>query len=258
MRSILRPAALLAFLLVPLAGCGLLPEQGDPTEDWSASKLYSEAKEALDDGDYQQAIDYFETLEARYPFGRFAKQAQLEIAYAYYKFGESESAISAAERFIKLHPQHPHVAYAYYLKGLANFQRVEPGFVERWFGTNPVKRDPETLDAEPLRQAFEDFATLVQRFPDSAYADDARQRMVFLRDELAQHELYVAEFYMERGAYLAAANRARYVVEHYQKSNATPKALAMMVRAYRQLEMDDLADDAQRVLRQSYGSAEAS
>jgi outer membrane protein assembly factor BamD len=232
--------------LALLIGCSAFSGDSDPTKGWSAAKLYAEAKDALDSGDYEKAIDMFETLEARYPFGRYAKQAQLDAAYAYYKFEEPDSAIAAAERFIKLHPKSPHVDYAYYLKGLANFDRGKTII------SKVIPRDPSERDPTPMLRAFEDFSVIVKRYPDSRYADDARRRMIYLRNKLAQYELNVADYYMRRGAYVAAINRATYVVENYQGAQAIPQALKTLVRAYRKLGLNDLARDALRVLRTNY------
>lgn len=237
-------ATLLIALLALLGGCGTTGK--DPTAEWSAAQLYEEAKSALNGGNYEQAISHFETLEARYPFGRYAQQAQLEIAYAYYKFGEMDSAIAAADRFIKLNPRHPHVAYAYYLRGLANFDRGA-SFLDKI-----VARDPAEMDMASVKSAFDDFATVVRRFPESIYAADARQRTVYLRNVLARHELKVADFYLRRGAYVAVVNRCKYVLEHYQGSDAMPQALAMMAGAYERLGLPELAADARRVLERNY------
>ncbi len=241
----IRNLILVLLATATAAGCGLLPKE-DPTADWSAQKLYTEAKASLSSGDYEQAITYFEYLEARYPFGRYAQQAQLEIAYAYYKYDEPESAIAAAERFIQLYPRHPNVAYAYYLKGLANYNRGK-GFVERYVPQDPSERDPGAA-----LQAFQDFSELIKRFPDSKYAKDAGQRMVYLRNNLAQHEVHVADYYMRRRAYVAAANRGKHVIENYQRTPAVPDALVVMAKAYKQLGLNDLSDDALRVLRLNY------
>lgn len=221
-------------------------EEKDPTKGWSAAKLYANAKEAMEDENYEKAIELFETLEARYPFGRYAQQAQLESAYAYYKFGEPDSAIANADRFIKLHPKNPHVDYAYYLKGLSNFQRGD-SIVNKLLPRNASDRDPT-----PLMRAFEDFNLLLQNYPDSRYASDARQRMVFLRNELAEYEMNIADFYIRRGAYIAAANRAKYVLKNYQGAATVPLALKTMIKAYRELGLTELADDAYRILRQNY------
>ncbi|MBK1720995.1 outer membrane protein assembly factor BamD [Thiocystis violacea] len=230
------------LLVVTLAGCGLFGKEIDPTEGWSASKLYSEAASELDSSNYKRAVELYEKLEARYPFGRYAMQAQLDVAYAHYKADEPEDAIAAADRFIKLYPQNPFVDYAYYLKGIVNYNR-SVGFLDRFIPTDASQRDPgSALDA------FTDFSALVERFPDSKYAEDARQRMVYLRSNLAQNEVNVARYYMKRGAYVAAANRANYVIEHYQRTSAVDEALEVLIDAYRALGKDDLAADAKRVL----------
>lgn len=219
-----------------------MKRQADPTDDWDAAKLYSEASRELDAGDYQTAIEYYEKLEARYPFGRYATQAQLDVAYAHYKADEPEQAIAAADRFIKLYPQNPYVDYAHYLKGLVNYNR-SVSFFDRYVPTDPSQRDPgSALDA------FEDFAVLVRRFPDSKYAEDARLRMVYLRNNLAKGEVHVADFYMRRGAYIAAANRCNYVIERYQRTSAVEDALEILIDAYKRLGEDELAADAERVL----------
>ncbi|HWQ95257.1 MAG TPA: outer membrane protein assembly factor BamD, partial [Gammaproteobacteria bacterium] len=232
----------LAGLLLLAAGCSLLPEQIDKTKDWTANRLYSEAKSAMNDGDYETAIKYFESLQARYPFGRYAQQAQLELIYVYYKDSEPASAVAAADRFIKLHPRHPFVDYAYYLKGLANFNQSK-GLWERYLPQDPTQRDPGAA-----RQSFQDFAELAKRFPDSKYTQDATQRMAYLRNNLAQYEVNVAKYYMKREAYVAAVNRAKYVVENYPRTPAVPDALGVMARAYKIMGIDDLSADALRVL----------
>jgi len=228
------------ILLVTLAACSTAPV--DPTADWSARKTYDEASSALSKGDFTQAVEYFEILESRFPFGRYTLQAQLDIAYAHYKRDEYDSAIDSANRFIKLHPRNPHISYAYYLKGLANFSRGS-GLLDNFVG-----RDLSNLDQHALANAFADFDTLIQRFPGSIYAPDARQRMVFLRNEMAEHELTTAQFYYDRGAMVAAINRIKFMVEKYDGALAIPDGLALLVKAYRNMDLDDLADDTLRVL----------
>lgn len=238
---------LLIFLvLAATAGCSLLPKQIDETKHWSARHIYTEAKANLNDGNYQQAINYFEKLEARYPFGRYAQQAELEVAYAYYKSGEPDSAVAAADRFIKLHPRNPHVDYAYYLKGLINFNR-SPNFLEKLF-----PQDRSLRDTGSTRQAFLDFRTLVTKFPKSRYAHDAYQRMLYLRNTLAKHELGVARYYMRRGAYVAAVNRCKYILTHYERSPSVAPALFIMAEGYDKLKLPKLAKDARRVLHKTY------
>ena len=235
--------AAIAFAVVALAGCSTWGEEQDPTRDWSAQRLYESAKDHLDRGEYEQAVDYYEKLEVRYPFGPLAMQAQLDIVYAYYRFDEPASAIAAADRFIKLHPRHPNVDYAYYVKGLVRFVEGN-SFLDRI-----ITRDPSEHDSGTALQSFRAFEELVQRFPDSRYAEDSRQRMLYLKNILAMHEIHVARYYMKRRAWLAAANRARYVVENYQRTPAVLDALAVMSDAYKELGLDDLAADADRVLK---------
>lgn len=243
-RSSVGSLAVIVCLLV--AGCGLLPEAKDETATWSAQRLYSEAKEALNEGSYEKAIKNFETLEARYPYGRFAQQAQLEVAYAYYKSQEPAMAISACDRFIKLHPNHPNVDYAYYLKGLANFSG-DLGYVGYLSSQDPSERDPKAA-----RESFQAFKELVARFPDSKYSADATARMNYLVNALAAHEVHAARYYLRRGAYVAAANRAQYAMKTYPQAPALEEATFILVKAYDALGMNDLRDDADRVMRKNF------
>lgn len=238
-------SAFFSFML--LNGCGILPGDIDETEDWSANRLYTEAKEATRSGNYQTAIDYLEKLQTRYPFGRYAQQAQLELIYAYYKDMQPEAAIAAADRFIRTYPRNPFVDYAYYLKGLVNYNRRGESLVNRVLPDSPTKTDTEVS-----RQALNDFAELLQRFPNSRYAEDARQRMLFLHQSLAAYEINVADYYLRRGAYLAAVNRAKYVLENFAQTPLVANALTIMVKAYMGLELTDLADDSFRVLQLNY------
>ena len=241
-----RSLAAIATALFLLSACGLFPDKADATRDWPAARLYKEAKDELNSGNYEQAIKYYETLEARYPYGAYSQQAQLDLAYAYFKQEESASAVAACDRYIKLYPNSEGVDYAYYLRGLANFNQGA-GLVERYLPTDPSQRDPGAA-----AQSFNDFTELAKRFPNSKYTEDARARMVYLRNILAQHEVNVAKYYMRREAYVAAANRARYVVENYQGAPAMPEALSIMAKAYKVLGMDDLANDALRVLELNF------
>ncbi len=238
-------SVLLAATLT-LGGCGLLPEVIDETAGWSAQKLYAEAKDNLNSGNYERAVKLFETLEARYPFGRYAQQAQLEVAYAYYKDNEPISAIAACDRFIKLHPNHPNVDYAYYLKGLANFND-DLGLLGKLVDQDLSERDPRAA-----RDAFLAFKELVTRFPDSKYAEDSTARMKYLVNALASNEVHVAKYYLKRKAWVAAANRAKEVLKTYPEAPALEEALAIMVVAYGELDLVDLRDDAQRVLKLNF------
>jgi len=246
LNNIWRAALAVILLNLGLAGCGLLPEVQDETAGWSAQRLYSEAKDNLNDGDYERAIKLYETLEARFPYGRFAQQAQLEIAYAYYRDNEPISAIAACDRFIKLHPNHPNVDYAYYLKGLANFTE-DQGLLSRFSDQDMSERDPRAA-----REAFAAFKELVTRFPDSKYAEDSQARMKYLVNAISANEVHVAKYYLRREAYVAAAGRAKSVVVNYPETPAVEEALAVMVVAYDKLGIDDLRDDALRVLRLNY------
>jgi outer membrane protein assembly factor BamD len=229
-----------------LSGCSIFGDEQDITKDWSAERLYSAAKERLENKDYEKAIGYYEKLEARYPFGPHSQQAQLDIAYAYYRNDEPGAAVAAADRFIKLHPRHPNVDYAYYIKGLANYLKTG-GFVARI-----VAKDYSKRDTGAAQEAFRDFSELVRRFPNSKYSQDAAQRMLYLKNTLARHEVHVAKFYMTRGAYVAAANRARYVVENYQRTPAMPDALVVLAKSYKAMELPRLSSDALRVLELNY------
>ena len=240
----LRIAILCLFLII--SGCSYFEDKEDVTEVWSAERLYAEAKGALDSGNYSRAVEYYEKLEARFPFGVYGQQALLDLAYAYYKNDDTDSSVSAAERFIKLYPQNAHVDYAYYLKGLANYNRGK-GFTERFL---PI--DASQRDSASAMNAFQDLAVLVKRFPDSEYVDDAKQRMIYLRNLLAEHEIHVAEYYMRRGAFLAAVNRARFVIEKYPRTPAIPDALVLLAKGYKVMGMDDLSTDTLRVLELNY------
>jgi len=243
--AVLRLLAAL-FVAVFLAGCSSLSEKADETAGWSAGRLYAEAKEAQTDGNWVGAAKYLEKLEARFPYGRYAQQAQLELSYVYWKSGEAGSALAAADRFIKLHPNHPAVDYVYYLKGLINFNE-DLGLVGYISNQDLSERDPKAA-----RESFEAFRELTTRFPDSKYAPDAIKRMDYLVNALAQQDVNVAHYYMRRGAYVAAANRAQYAIKTYPRAPAIEEAMFILVKAYDELGLTDLRDDAERVLRQNF------
>ena len=212
----------------------------------SELKFYEAAQKSLLSGNYNDAVGRLQLLEARFPFGRFAEQSQLEIIYAYYKSGQAEAARAASDRFLRLHPQHPNADYAYYLKGLTSFEE-DQNFLERILPINPATRD---LGA--AKDSFEDFNQLVLRYPNSKYAPDAQQRMIYLRNLMAEHEIDIARYYIRRGAYIAAANRGRHVFESYQQAPVVPEALAIMIEAYQLLDMEDLALESLTVLNSNY------
>ena len=224
-----------------LFGCSSDKVKEDPYKDWSAKDFYIEAKNDLRLAEFEAAIKKLETLEARHPFSNYAKQAQLDVAYAYYKFEEPDSAISAIKRFIRLHPRNPHIDYAMYLKGLANFYRGT-GLFDSWFPRNLAEHDPKNM-----KQAMKDFNHLIRRYPESIYAPDAYLRSIYLRNKLAEAEIVAAEYYMLREAWVGAINRAQNVIKYYQTSPARNRALDIMIMAYDKLEMDKLADDTRKI-----------
>jgi len=253
MNSIQRLLKNFTILLLPiiLGACSVMdlveaPDEEDLRASWSAADFYKEAKADLDDEAYLTAIELYEALEIRYPFGAYAEQAQIDLTYAYYKSGEADSAIATADRFIRIHPRHENVDYIYYLKGLINFNRGI-GFLERYLPTDKSQRD-----AGSAVEATNDFETLIRRFPNSQYVADSKQRLVALRSNLALYDLNVASYYMKREAYIAVVNRAQHIVDHYPRTTAVPRALLLMTQAYQKLGMNKLATDAQRVYDFNY------
>ncbi|NHR05365.1 outer membrane protein assembly factor BamD [Chromobacterium haemolyticum] len=238
-----------AMLVMGLAGCATT-ETYDETRGWTVEKLYSEAHDELNSGNYTRAVKLYETLEARFPYGRYAQQAQMDLAYTHYKDNEPEQAIASADRFIKLHPTHPNLDYLYYLKGLV-FYNDDSGLLAKWAGQDMSERDPRAA-----REAFTAFRELVTRFPNSIYKEDASKKMERLLDALGGNEMHVARYYMKRGAYLAAANRAQGVVKSYANTKYPEEALGIMMAAYDKLSMPQLRDDAKRVLALNYPNSE--
>ncbi len=233
------------FLLFGSVACA--PElEIDPTADWTAEEFYQRARAELGSGNYLTAIDLYETLESRFPFGNYATQAQIDIAYAYFKFDEPDSAVTAADRFIKLHPRHPSVDYAYYLKGLINFERG--GSVLDFLQA----RDLSAFDQQLVLNAYNDFRLLLQRFPDSRYATDARKRMIYLRDQLARSDYNTARYYASRDAWVAVVNRTRFILANYQGASVIRQTLELQLQGYERLEMEELARDTRRILELNY------
>lgn len=229
-----------------LTGCSGNDQLPDIANDAGEQQIYQEAQRYLRSGNFDLAVRSLQLLESRYPFGKYAVQAQLELIYAHYSAYEHEAAVEAADRFIRLHPQHPNVDYAYYMKGLSAYTGNEDVF-NRFLPIDPTMRD-----TSQAREAFAEFAQLVSRYPGSPYAADARARMVSLRNLLARHEINVANYYLRRGAHLAAANRGRYVVENYQRTPAVADGLAIMAQAYILLGLDNLARDSIDVLATNF------
>ena len=259
MRLILFKFLFIGCLALSLQGCGSLGEsirelfpggssssEEDEYADWNAEKFRAEAKKAVEAGSYEKAIKLYQSLESRYPFGDESAQTELDIAYAYFKNNEPDSALAAADRFIKINPRSPGVDYAYYLKGLVNYNRGI-GFVDRFLPTDTSQRDTASA-----REALKNFEELIHRFPNSRYLPDARLRMIALKNNLAMHEVHVARYYMKRKAYVAAVDRASIVIDKYQRTPAVPFALLVLQEAYTNLELLDLASDVTRVYNLNY------
>jgi outer membrane protein assembly factor BamD len=245
-RFVLRTTLL--ALIVALAGCSLFHrgKKGDPMDTLPVEQLFQQGVSAMEGGNYDFAGRSFQRLIARFPFGPYTEQSQLDLAYVQFKSDKPEDAYSTVNRFIKTYPTHKHVDYAYYLRGLINFSR-SGGFLERYVGEDMTKRDQANL-----RQSFDDFGALISRYPQSRYAEDARLRMVHLRNMMAQADLNIALFYLKRNAFVAASNRAKAIIETYPQSVQAGDALAVMVLSYKKLGQDKLADDAERVLKLNY------
>lgn len=248
MRPTMKTLILLFLLSAVLPACSLFSDKKETDEyaGWSADQFYTEAKKSLVEGAYQKAVTLYEKLEARYPFGKYSSQAQLDIAFAYYKNDEPDSAIAAADHFISLNPRSPHVDYAYYLRALVNYNRGI-SFMDRFLPTDTSQRDPA-----PAKEAHQQFNELLVKFPHSVYADDARQRMTALRNNIAMYEAHVADYYLRRGAYVAAAKRCETIIRDYQRTPAVPEALKMLEEAYRQLQLNELADAAAQIYTYNY------
>jgi len=235
--------ALTALMLVTVSGC---KKDRDIDDGRSAEEMYTTAKGYLDNQNWGRAVNGYQTLATRYPFGRYTEQAQLELAYAYHKGGSPEAALSTADRFIRTYPSHPNVDYAFYIRGLTNYE-MRVGFMERLMPSRVRDRDQTAA-----RESFRDFDELIRRFPDSRYAPDARQRMVFLRNNLSFYELDVARYYMRRKAYVASAARARYAIENYPGSPELGDALEILHVSYTEMGLPELAEGAMEVLALNY------
>jgi outer membrane protein assembly factor BamD len=239
---------MIALLAVLLATAGCRTHRNDPTKS-SPEVLYKKAHQALVSYDFQAAIKGYEALTARFPFTDQARQARLDLIYAYYRAGEGESATDAADTFIRENPTHPRIDYAYYIKGLIDFER-QPNAIEKLFHVDLTQRPPSTA-----RKAFGAFRTLVEQYPKSEYAHDAEQRMIYLRNRLANYEVHVARYYMKRGAFVAAAQRSKNVIDNFDGAPAMKDALKIMIEAYDRLNLKEPADKARQVYELNYGGA---
>ncbi len=240
----------LMTLLFLLGGCNLFGGDEEDQDEFAGlsteEQFYQRALEQLNGQNFRGAVITYQALESRFPFGRFAAQSQIEVVYAYYRNGDMEAARAAADRFIRLHPEDENIDYAYYMKGLSSFEDGG-GFFNRFLPIDQTKRDPGRA-----QESFSDFAQLLALFPDSAYGADSRARMVFLRNNLAAYEIHVANYYLERRAYIAALRRGQYVVENFQGTPAVADGVAIMVEAYLRLGLNELADTSLALLRENY------
>ncbi len=244
-RSLCPPvlSAVALTLLLALAGCS---REKSEDEGPGPEELYESARKSLLSKNYEGAIATYRTLTVRYPFGRHAEQALLDMAYAQHKARQPEAAGASLDRFLRTYPTHPNVDYAWYLKGLVHYDQTM-GLMRTLFPEQVKDRDQQSA-----HESFRNFQELIRRHPDSRYVPDARQRMVFLRNVMAEYELTVGEYYLRRGANIAAVNRARFIIENYPGAPATVDALDLMIRAYERLEMPQLAADTRRVLEYNY------
>ncbi len=238
---------LILLTVVFLASCSFFnSEEEELGAGMAEQELYQQAQNAIENASYRRAINYLQALESQFPFGDYAEQAQLDLVYVHYQAGDHEAALAAADRFIRLHPEHPNVDYAYYMRGLINFTR-ETSFVGNFLPVDLTTRDPGSA-----RESFSNFTELLVRFPESSYAPDARKRLIYIRNMLARQEINVANYYFKRGAYLAAANRGKFVVENFQGSPAVPDGLAVMAQGYTLLGYTEQANNAVEVLAYNY------
>ena len=237
------------LLIMTFSGCsslGSIFEEKDPTVGLTASQLYAQGKEFLDAADFNNAIKLFEILEARYPFGKYSTQAMLDISYAYYASNQKDEAIIEINRFIRLYPNHPNVSYAYYLRALSNFDK-DANIISRFFG-----HDPSRYDVTDLKNSFNDFTTVVNRFPDSKYADDSINRLRYIKNQIARNELYIAKYYDKRSANIAAIERVKFMLENYGGTPSSEEGLVILVKNYNDLQLYDLAYDSARVLKKNF------
>jgi len=238
---------IVVIMMLFLQACAIFgsPTELDDTKGLSAERIYEKASEEMANKNYKKSVEYLKKLESRYPNSKYGAQAKLDMAYAYYKQQDSAQCVSSVERFIKIYPNHPNLDYAYYLKGVAYFK--ERGLMEKATFQDISDRDPKVL-----RQSFLAFKDLLTLYPNTRYGKDATERMIYLKNKLADHELHVARHYMKVAAYVAALNRAKYVIESYPDSNFVEEALVIMISAYDNLDMSDLKEDNLRILKQNY------
>ncbi|QJR82126.1 outer membrane protein assembly factor BamD [Alteromonas pelagimontana] len=239
-------------VMVSVAGCSSSedPEKKAAMANMGAQQLYDNAKKSMDNGNFSAAANTLSALDSRYPFGPLSNQVQLDLIYSYYKSGKIDETLATIDRFIRLNPNHSDVDYAVYMRGLTNMES-DTNLFQELMNINRADRDPAKS-----REAFEDFRKLIEQYPNSKYAADARKRMVYIKNRLAQYEIAIARFYMRRQAYVAAANRGRYVIEHYPNSDQIQQALEIMVSSYEELGLNELKDNAMKTLKLNFPESE--
>ncbi len=246
MRMNLRRLRLLLIATLPVALFACAGNDEQQNEVQNITEAYENAKQSVQRGNYRRGIQIFEAIQARYPFSDLARQIQLELMYAYYRSGRKEQAVEAAETFMRENPIHPRVDYALYIRGLAYYEET-PGILERWFSKDVSTRPPKDVEL-----AYSSLRQLVERFPSSQYAPDAEERLIAIKNRLADYENHVADYYLRRGAYVAALNRARAALEQYNGAAGNARSLQIMAAAYDELGMKDLAADTRRVLAANF------
>ena len=252
MKSFRLLAPVVLGAMVSVAGCSSSADNEEKAvlANMGAQQLYERAKQSMEVGNFSAAAQTLSALDSRYPFGPLSHQVQLDLIYSYYKSGKNEETIATIDRFIRLNPNHSDVDYAYYMRGLTNME-ADSNLFQELMNIDRTDRDPSMS-----REAFEDFRRLIQQYPESKYAVDARKRMLHIKDRLARYEIAIARFYMRRQAYVAAANRGRYVLEHFPDTTQVQQALEIMVSSYEQLGLDELRENALKTLRLNYPDSE--
>lgn len=245
-KQIIKPATTAILTLLCLAACSSAPDEIQVSQQSQVEAQYLEAKDLLKQGNYVRASEILSILDATFPFGPYSHQIQLDLIYAFYKTDNTPQALASVDRFIRLNPNHPDIDYAYYIRGLTNIKAASNALQEM------IGIDRFDRDITEHREAFNDFNEIVTNYPSSKYANDSRKRMIYVKDFIAQSELAVAEFYMRRGAYIAAVNRAKYVVENFNKTPQMERALEMMLESYKQLELNKMATSTYKVLKLNF------
>jgi outer membrane protein assembly factor BamD len=252
MKSLRLLAPVLFGAMVSVSGCSSSDSQEEKAvlANMGAQQLYDRAKQSMEVGNFSAAAQTLSALDSRYPFGPLSHQVQLDLIYSYYKSGKTSETLATIDRFVRLNPNHTDVDYAYYMRGLTNME-TDSNLFQELMNIDRTDRDPSQS-----REAFEDFRRLIQQYPDSKYAADAKKRMLHIKDRLARYEIAIARFYMRRQAYVAAANRGRYVIEHFPDTTQVQQALEIMVSSYEQLGLNDLKDNAMKTLKLNFPSSD--